>query len=195
MSDDQGYIDYFAVLELDESCKPGEVKKNYKKLMKTLLVEISRAKITPERRDKYLLDLATHNAAFYILRDNGKREQYVADREQVLSLETAWCAAAEGDGEEEAEQLRRAYDGAVRNFLSRYLEELMLEAGRDPICVEASHWDMAHERHAGRIFRHFRQRRYHEIQERLPYSEITKPEIDWDERGRSVRKILSQGAA
>lgn len=199
MQDDLGYIDYFAVLGLDETCKPGEVRKNYKQEMKNLLIEISRTQITPEKRDKFLLDLATHNAAFYILRENDLRDRYTEDRRRVMALEEQWrdaVAQAERDPaqEPEAERLRRAYDGAVRHFLSRYLEELPLEAGRDPQCVEASHWDMAHERHAGRILRHFRQRRYHEIQERLPYAEVTKPVIDWDERARTVRSIVAQGA-
>jgi hypothetical protein len=200
MQDDFGYIDYFAVLGLDDTCKPGEVRKNYKQEMKNLLIEISRTQITPDKRDKFLLDLAMLNAAFYILRENDLRERFAEDRKRVMALETQWREAVTSAGsnpavESEAERLRRAYDGAVRHFLSRYLEELPLEAGRDRECVEASHWDMAHERHAGRILRHFRQRRYHEIQERLPFSDVTRPEIDWEERTRTVRAILAQGRA
>ena len=198
MSDDKSYIDYFDVLGLTEDCKTGEIKKNYKRLMKNLIIEISRAEITPERRDKYLLDLATHNAAFYILRDNTLREKYVADRKRVIDLETEWNAAVQAGGEDEAaeskrEELRRAFDVAIRHFLSTYMEELMLEAGRDGLCVEASHWDMAHERHAGRVLRHFRQQLYHTIHERLPYFDVTEPTIDWDERAGTARAILAEG--
>ncbi len=186
----QGYIDYFSVLDLEPNCKPGEVRKNYRKKMKHLLIEIGRAELTPERRDAYLLDLARHNAAYYILRDNDRRQRYMADREEVIRLEDAWRAL---DGREgpELDQARRAYDGALRHFLSTYLEELMLEAGRDPECVEASHWDLAHERHAGRILRHHRQRLYHDIHQRLPYALVTKPEVDWDERKRFAAAIVA----
>ena len=80
MQDDFGYIDYFAVLGLDDTCKPGEVRKNYKQEMKNLLIEISRTQITPDQRDKFVLDLAMLNAAFYILRENDLRERFAEDR-------------------------------------------------------------------------------------------------------------------
>ena len=66
----------------------------------------------------------------------------------------------------------------------------MLEAGRDRDCVETSHWDPYHERHASRVLRHYRQRLYHEVRERLPYHEVSKPEVDWDERARTVAVLL-----
>ncbi len=187
---DSGYVNYFEILGLGEDCKPGEVRKNYKKMMKDLVLEIARMEVTEERRDRYLLKMAQLNAAFYILRDNARREQYVADRTHLIEVEEAWQKAAEA-GSEEADGLRRQFDGAVRHFLSAYMEELMLEAGRDKDCVEASHWDPYHERHAGRVLRQFRQRLYHEIHERLPYYEISKPEIDWDERAGAVAALLA----
>jgi curved DNA-binding protein CbpA len=186
----EGYIDYFAVLKLPAECKPGEVRKEYKRLMKDLLIEIARVEITPARRDKYLLDMAQLNAAFYILRDNELREKYVQDRNRVMELEDEWRAAVEKVAPE-ADGLRRKYDGAVRHFLSTYMEELVLEAGRDPECVEASNWDPAHERHASRVLRHYRQRQYQAIHERLPYVQITKPEIDWAERGRTAALLIA----
>jgi len=180
---EEGYIDYFDVLGLDDTCKPGEVRKVYRKQMKSLLMEIhnSRGALTPERRDAYLLDLARHNAAYYILRDQVRRDRYVADRAEVIQLEDAWRKLAGQEGPE-LDRARRAYDGALRHFLSTYLEEYMLEAGRDPDCVEASNWDLAHERHAGRVLRHHRQRLYHEIHQRLPYALVTEPAVDWQQR-------------
>lgn len=191
---DQGYINYFEVLGVSDSAKIGEVKNAYKKVMKQLLMEIGRTTITDSRRDAFLLDIARLNAAYYILRDNDRRQRYVADREKVISLEDEWRAAVD-NGTDDVDRLRRAYDGALRHFLSTYLEELMLEAGRDRECVEASRWSRAHERHASRVLRHYRQRIYHEIHERLPYYQITPPDIDWEERAAQVEKTLSEGSA
>ncbi len=61
---EEGYVDYFAILELDSSAKPGEVRKNYKRMMKDLVMEIARVRITEERRSHYLLQMAQLNAAF-----------------------------------------------------------------------------------------------------------------------------------
>ena len=74
---------------------------------------------------------------------------------------------------------------------SKYVEEMMLTAGHDKECVEHSHWDEAHERHAFRILRHYRQGLYQKILERLPFAEVTRPDIDWDERRRTVLGILA----
>lgn len=190
---DNGYINYFDVMELAEDAKQGEVRNQYKRKMRDLVMEIQRVEITADKRDKYLLDLAKLNAAFYILRNNALRDQYVHDRAEVIRLENEWREAVDhGKGDPDA--LRRDFDTALRHFLSRYLEELVLVAGRDPECVEASHWDASHERHAGRILRHFRQGLYHEIHERLPYYDVTQPKIDWDERENTVRQILTAGA-
>lgn len=191
---DAGYVDYFAVLGLPGDCKPGEVRKNYKKLMKDLVLEIHRTRITEDRRDKYLLTMAQLNAAFYILRDNDRRERYVSDRQRVIDLEAEWGQKAEAGDPSEADVLRRRFDSELRHFLSAYMEELMLEAGRDAECVEASNWDPYHERHASRVLRHFRQRLYHEIHERLPYYDVTRPTVDWEERGRTVAALIAEGA-
>lgn len=191
---DDGYINYFHVLELAEDCKPGEVRNNYKRLIKKLLMEIGRTQITDSRRDTFLLDIAKHNAAYYILRDNDLRQHYIDDRKAVIALEAAWHEAVEHTSDA-LDSSRRKFDAALRHFLSRYMEELMLEAGRDKECVEASHWSRAHERHASRVLRHFRQRLYNEIHERLPYYEITKPEVDWEERKSLVKNTLLQESA
>jgi hypothetical protein len=189
---DKGYVDYFAELGVDQDCKPGEVRNQYKKCIKDLLMQISQVQITEERRDNFLLALAKLNAAFFILRDNDLRQRYAEDRAHVMDLETQWHAAAEQGGEAN-DRLRRAFDTALRQYLSTYMEERMVEAGRDPECVEASHWDIAHERHATRILRHFRQRRYQEIHERLPFYEVTQPKIDWDERARTITGLIGSG--
>ncbi len=187
----EGYIDYFAVLEIAPDANPGEVRKSYKKLMKELVIEISEAQLTEERRNQYLLKMAQMNAAFYILRDEARRAKYVEDRDSAIQLEQDWSIAVESKTDE-AEPLRRKYDAQLKHFLSTYMEELVLEAGRDPECVEISHWDANHERHASRVLRHYRQRLYHRIHERLPFYDITRPEIDWDERARTVSSVLAE---
>jgi len=185
----EGYVDYFQVLGLDETAKPGDVRKNYRRMMKDLVFEISRAQITEERRAHYLLEIAKLNAAFYLLRDNATRDAYWRHRAEVIDLERQWREAAEGaDG---ADAIRRVFDSKLRHFLSRYVEEAMLEAGRDPEAVEASHWDAFHERHASRILRHYRHTLYQHILERLPYHEVTRPKIDWDERVQRVADVLT----
>lgn len=186
---ESGYIDYFALLGLTADAKPGEVRNSYKKAMKNLVADISQAQITPDRRDRFLLNMAQLNAAFYILRDKERRAQYEADRTKVIALEEEWRSAADAGSDQES--IRRSYDGALKHFLSTYMEELILEAGRDPDCVEASHWDPSHERHAGRVLRHYRQRQYQEIHERLPFYDITKPVIDWDERAKTVAALAA----
>jgi len=134
--------------------------------------------------------MAEMNAAFYILREEDRRQRYQADRERAMRLEDEWREAVEKKSPE-AESLRRQYEGALKHFLSAYMEEFVLEAGRDKECVENSHWDPSHERHASRILRHHRQRLYQKIHERLPYYEITPPSIDWEERARTVSATLA----
>ncbi len=68
----------------------------------------------------------------------------------------------------------------------------MLDAGRDKECVEASHWNEAHERHAFRILRHYRQGLYQKILARLPFVEVTPPQIDWVERRETVSALLRE---
>lgn len=187
----EGYIDYFKMLELGPAANPGEVRKNYKRLIKDLVMEISQTQqLTEVKRNAFLLRMAQLNAAFYILRDETRRANYVEDRERAIRLEEEWSQAVEAKAEN-AEPLRRQFDSALRHFLSTYMEELMLEAGRDAECVEASHWDPGHERHASSVLRHHRQRLYHQIHERLPFYDITKPQIDWDERARSAAAMLA----
>ena len=190
MVDDLGYTDYRAVLDVPESYKPADVIRNYKKRMKQLVIEISEDKRANERQDQYLLQVAQLNAAFYILRDRQRGELYLREREEVIEFERDWReGVGKGDASED-DRLRRRYDQALRNFLAKYMEEFMLEAGRDPECVEHSGWSSVHERLAGRILRQYRQQRYHEIHERLPYSEITPPEIDWTDRVGFVERML-----
>lgn len=189
---DELYIDYFAVLNLPEDCKTGDVKKNYKKLMKDLLLEIHNiTSLTPAELDHYLLKMAMLNAGFYILRDDERRNNYITHRKRVIELEKKWCEVAEQKPDsQEADRLRREYDRALQDFLTKYMEELVLEAGRDKECVETSNWDPFHERHASRVLRHYRQKLYSQIHERLPYYDVTKPEINWDERKNLVVRIV-----
>ncbi len=190
MTDDLGYTDYRVILDLPDQYKPADVIRNYKKRMKQLLIDISDNEHSNERQEYYLLLMAQLNAAFYILRDRQRGETYLHEREEVIRLEEEWRgASATGDAGSE-DQLRRRYDQALRDFLSKYMEEYMLEAGRDPECVEQSGWCAAHEQHAGRILRQYRQQRYQEIHERLPYFEISHPEIVWEERAGFVEELL-----
>jgi hypothetical protein len=46
------------------------VRNNYKRLIKNAIVGLR------DRQDAFLLDIAKHNAAFYILRDNDLRQRY-----------------------------------------------------------------------------------------------------------------------
>jgi len=190
---DSGYVDYLEILGLPTDFKPADVRRNYRKKIKDLLAEITGQVMTEDRRNQYLLQIAQINAAFYILRDKDLAEKYLADREEVMSLEEAWQQAA-GDAEA-ADGGRRRFDQALRHFLSTYLEEIMLQAGRDAECVENSGWDPAHERHASSVLRHYRQQLYHKIHERLPYYDVTRPEVDWTERAAFVRTLLRGGNA
>ncbi len=187
---DKGYVNYFEILGLADDAKTGEVRKDYRQKMKDLVMEIARVEITEERRSHYLLEMAKLNAAFYILRDNTSRDTYWAARTELIELEHQWREAADR-GMAETDTLRRTYDARLRHFLARYVEEAMLEAGRDKECVEASHWDAAHERHASRILRHYRQGLYQLILERLPYFEVTPPVIQWEERAKTAAAILA----
>ncbi len=190
-SDESGYVNYFEVLGLDENAKPGEVRKSYRQKMKALVNEIADVEITEERRSRYLLEMAKMNAALFILRDTETRDEYWNSRQDLVELERKWKEAADSSDANEADRYRKAYDGKVRDFLGKYVEDYMLAAGRDKECVEASHWDPYHERHAFRILRHYRQSLYREILERLPYAEITRPEIDWDQRETAVSRMLA----
>ena len=189
MASDSGYVDYVAVLGLDPEFKPADVRRVYRKKIKDLLIEISQVQVTEERRNRFLLAIAQLNAAFYILRDKDRCDKYLADRARVMQIEEEWRAQA--DKTEASDKYRRQFDQALRDFLSVYMEELMLEAGRDPECVENSNWDAAHERHASSVLRHYRQQLFHEIHERLPFYDITQPTVDWAERSRFVAAIIA----
>jgi len=191
---DEGYVNLFEILGLDETATTGAVRKQYKRLMKELVMEIGRVEITAERRARYLLDMATLNAAFFVLRTNETREAYWNERQDVMGLEEQWREAVARKDAEQADALRRSFDVRCRDFLTKYLEEAVLTAGRDKDCVEASHWDAAHERHAARLLREFRHGAYRQILQRLPYGDVTPPEIDWDERARTAAQILAEAA-
>ncbi len=192
--DDETYINYFSILGLEEDCKTGDVRKNYKKMMKDLILNIHSTKVTPDQLDQYLLTMAKLNAAFYILRDEERRNAYVEHRKKVIQLEKQWCEIGEKDpNSPEGDRLRREFDRVLRDFLTKYMEELVLEAGRDKECVETSNWDSYHERHASRVLRHYRQKLYSQIHERLPYYDVTRPAIDWSEREQTVKQILLEG--
>lgn len=188
---EQGYINYFEVLGLEPEAKPGEVRREYRRRMKSLVGEIATVEITEERRSKYLLEMAKLNAAFYVLGKSERREAYWGERQALIALEAQWREAAE-KGQPEADTLRREFDRRIRSFLSKYIEESMLTAGREKECAEASRWDEAHERHAFRILRYFRQSLYQQILLRLPYVEVTLPKIDWAERAKTVASILGE---
>jgi curved DNA-binding protein CbpA len=191
MKNADGYINYFEILGVEPDAKPGEVRKEYRRQMKNLVNEIASTEITEERRARYLLQMAQYNAAFYVLRDNEAREQYVAERDSLIELEEKWRQAVDA-GAANVDELRRDFERRVRDFLSKYIEESMLDAGRDKDVVEASSWDPAHERHAFRILRHYRHRMYHQILERLPYVHVTTPEIDWEERRRTASELVRE---
>ncbi|NUM52226.1 MAG: hypothetical protein HUU46_01155 [Candidatus Hydrogenedentes bacterium] len=191
-TDDGGYVNYFEILDLGPDAKPGEVRKSYRTKMKNLVAEIAAVEITEERRAAYLLEMAKLNAGLFLLRETELRDAYWQDRQELINLEHEWCQAAQSGAD--TNELRKSYDSRVRAFLSRYVEDAMLAAGRDKECVEVSHWDPAHERHASRILRHYRNGLYQQILERLPFAEVTKPDIDWDERRKFVAGVLAQGA-
>lgn len=192
MPEDAGYVNYFEILSLNDQANPGEVRKTYKRKMKSLVGEIARAEITDDRRAYFLLEIAKLNGAVYILRDKAKREAYWAERADLISLEERWCSVDPSD-RETSDTLRREFDGKAKSFLSKYVEETMLEAGQDKEVVEASHWNPAHARHAARLLRHYRHLLYHTILERLPYHEVTPPSIDWEERTNEVAAIMAAG--
>jgi hypothetical protein len=188
---ENGYVEYFAILGLSPDAKPGDVRKAYKRKMKDLVMEIARVQITEDRRARFLLEMAQLNAALCLLRDTDSRDAYWHDRQQLIDLENRWREAVEQQSTE-AEPLRRDYERRLRDFLSHYVEDLMLTAGRDKEAVEASNWNRAHERHASRILREYRNLLYQQIRQRMPYHDVTRPQVDWDERRATVAALTKE---
>lgn len=186
-----GYINYFEILGLRENANPGEVRNTYRAKMKALVQEIRRSTITEDRRAQFILEMAKLNAAVIILRDNARREAYWNERRELIDLEKRWCDAAERDPDpEKSDALRREFDGRIRSFLSKYVEETMFEAAQDKEVAETSGWNAYYSRYALNLLRHYRHLLYHDILERLPYHAVTRPEIDWNERARFVATVI-----
>lgn len=190
MPDKSGYINYFEILGVDENAKAGEIRKQYRLRIQALVAEIRKSQITEAKRAQFLLEMAKLNAAVLVLRDKDKKEQYLTERQELMDIEQDYIAAEE-EGPAVLEKIRARYESRMRSFMTRYAEEMMLAAGQDKDCVEASGWDAAHERHASRILRQYRHRLQHQIMERLPYTEITRPEIDWDDRRSFVQSVVN----
>jgi hypothetical protein len=185
-----GYINYFEILGLDADANPGEVRNTYRKKIKALR-DAAGAATTEDRRAQFILDMAKLNAAAFILRDQPKREAYWQERKALIELEQRWReqAAANADPEQ-SDALRREFDSRARSFLSKYVEETMLEAGQDKDVAEGSGWNIFYARYALKLLRHYRHLLYHEILERLPFHAVTPPSIDWEERKRTITTLL-----
>lgn len=190
MPSTDGYIDYCEILGVNEHAKPGEIRKQYRLRIRALVEHIQKSQITEGNRAQFLLEMAKLNAAVLTLRDKESKERYLAERTALIELEGEYCAA-EAEGPVILENMRQKYEGAMKSFLTKYAEEMLLAAGQDKECVEASGWDAAHERHASRILRQYRHRLQQQILERLPYAEITRPVIDWDERKAFVHRVVA----
>lgn len=187
---DAGYVNYFSILGVSEDAKPGDVRKEYRSKMKALVTEIHQKVITPQLLAHYTLEMAKLNAALVILREMDDRQAYWNARKNVMELEVRWIEAVQS-GSGDTDRFRREFEAACKDFLSRYVEELMLAAGRDKECVEASGWNPGQERHATRILRHYRHLLNLDILKRLPYTEVTSPHVDWQERERTVAALVA----
>lgn len=182
----QGYIDYFEVLGLPADCKQGEVRNQYKRHMRDLVMEIQRVEITADRRERYLLELAKVNAAFYILRNNALREQYVADRAKVIELEEKWGRQSRLEARRQTTCAAPSMWRFATSFRATWKNWCCWPAATRNASKRAT-GTPAHERHAGRVLRHYRQELYQTIHERLPYYDVTQPTTDLDERERTAR--------
>lgn len=189
MSSDAGYVNYFADLGLQQGANPGEVRKVYKRAVKKLVQDATQGPMTPAKRNKYLLDMSRLNAAMYVLKDKDMQATYVDERNELIELEERW-RNADTENTEELNRHRSEYETKIKSFLSKYVEEMTLTAGQDKEVVEASGWDAAHARHATSLLRYYRHHLYQDILERLPYHAVTEPNIDWDERTKTVTAIL-----
>jgi curved DNA-binding protein CbpA len=187
---ESGYINYYELLGLTNGAKPGEARNAYKKRIKSLIADFTAEEQTRDRVNAFVLEMAQLNAAVYVLRDNTRREAYWAERTELIALEEEWVAM--GDiSSPESDALRRDFDTKIRAFLSKYVEEMTLEAGTDKHVVEASQWGEGHARHATRLLRLLRHNLYHQILERLPYHQVTRPQIDWTERQSTVAELIA----
>ena len=185
-----GYINYLEILGLAEDANPGEVRNTYRKKMKALRDSVRDAN-TEDKRSQFILDLAKLNAAVFILRDQAKREAYWSERKSLMELERRWIdEVGKSPDPEKTDGLRREFDTRARSFLSKYVEETMLEAGQDKEVAEASGWNIFYARYALKLLRHYRHLLYHDILERLPYHAVTTPAIDWTERRKVVDDLL-----
>lgn len=189
MAATDGYINYFDTLGLADNANPGEVRNAYKRMMKKLIQDIANTEITPEKRSSFILDMARLNAACFVLKDKDKREAYWLERDALIAMEAEWCAVSDADTKEH-ERIRTKFDSRVRSFLSKYVEEMTLTAGQDKEILEASNWNEAHARYATSLLRYYRHHLYNDILERLPFYEVTKPKVDWDERRSTVAELL-----
>jgi len=189
-----GYINYFEILGLGVDANPGEVRNTYRKKIKALRDAAGTA-TTDDRRAQFILDMAKLNAGAFILRDQPKREAYWQERAALIELEQRWRTHAAGNADPEAnDALRREFDARVGSFLSKYVEETMLEAGQDKDIAEASGWNIFYARYALKLLRHYRHLLHHDILERLPFHAVTTPAIDWEERKRTVSALLDAAA-
>ena len=193
---DAGYINYYEILGLRENANPGEVRNTYRTKTKALVQEIKRSTITEDRRAQFILEMAKLNGAAIVLRDAARREAYWNERKALIDLEARWREAAESDPDpEKSDALRREFDGRVRSFLGKYVEETMLEAAQDKEVAETSGWNVYYSRYALNLLRHYRHLLYHDILERLPYHAVTRPDVDWEERARFVASTLAEAGS
>ena len=105
---DEGYINYYEILDLEKGANPGEVRKTYKRKMKALVSEIARVEITADRRSRYLLQMAQLNAAVYILRDKDKRDLYWRLRQELGGGVECWTDV---DGTHDQVHIRQLPEG------------------------------------------------------------------------------------
>ena len=189
MASEVGYINYFDTLGLADGANPGEVRKSYKKLVKKLIQDVQNTEVTPDKRSAFILDMARFNAACFVLKDKVRREIYWEERQAMINLEAEWLAIGQDDSKAQ-EEIRGRFDQEIRSFLSKYVEEMTLTAGHDKEVVEVSQWNPDYARFATSLLRYYRHHLYNDILERLPFHEVTKPKIDWDERQSAVAELL-----
>jgi len=70
--ENEDYIDWYEVLDVDENASAEEIKKKYKDLAKKYHPD----KVSEELRDEYTKKMSLINKAYSILKDENKREQF-----------------------------------------------------------------------------------------------------------------------